>query len=132
MNVQKTLGEKSPNLSIILFCFLLLFIPTGSFAQSELNIENDSTNKHIQTLDKIVVTATSTSRKLSETPASVSVLDAVDIEMIPAQSVEDILTFVPNTVIKRSVPLGEGIPSSIIMRGIPAALVDSRTLIQWD
>jgi outer membrane receptor for ferrienterochelin and colicins len=83
-------------------------------------------------LDKIVVTASRSKRLISETPASVSVITKKEIASSPAKTIEDLLITQTGVQAARSVSIGEGIPSSIIIRGIPGSLAASRTLILVD
>lgn len=83
-------------------------------------------------LGKIVVTATRTSKLVSEAPVSVSVITQREIASSPAKTVEDLLVTQPGVQATRAVAIGEGIPSSIIIRGIPGSLASSRTLILVD
>ncbi|MBN2035880.1 MAG: TonB-dependent receptor, partial [Chitinispirillaceae bacterium] len=84
------------------------------------------------TLDKMVVTATRTRRLTSEAPANVSVITKKEIAASPAKTVEDLLVTQSGVQATRTVAIGEGIPSSIIIRGIPGSLAASRTLILVD
>jgi outer membrane receptor for ferrienterochelin and colicins len=86
----------------------------------------------IENLDKIVITASRTKRVMSETPASVSVISKNTIASSPAKTIEDLLITQTGVQAKRSVSIGEGIPSDIIIRGIPGSLTASRTLILVD
>jgi vitamin B12 transporter len=83
-------------------------------------------------LGKIVVTATRTTKLVSEAPVSVSVITAAEIASSPAKTVEDLLITQHGVQATRTVAIGEGIPSSIIIRGIPGSLAASRTLILVD
>jgi Outer membrane receptor for ferrienterochelin and colicins len=83
-------------------------------------------------LDKMVVTASRTSRLMSETPTSVSVISKEMISVSPAKTVEDLLLTQMGVQVKRAVSIGEGIPSDIIFRGIPGSLAATRTLILVD
>jgi outer membrane cobalamin receptor len=86
----------------------------------------------IETLDKIVVTASRTKRLMSETPVSVSVITKSAIASSSAKTIEDLLITQTSVQAKRSVAIGEGIPSDIIIRGIPGSLVAPRTLVLVD
>lgn len=83
-------------------------------------------------LDKMVVTASRTKRLLSETPASASIITKNTISSSPANAIEDLLITQTGIQAKRSAGIGEGIPSDIIIRGIPGALASPRTLILVD
>jgi outer membrane receptor for ferrienterochelin and colicins len=93
---------------------------------------NDAADSALVDLDKMVVTATRTRRRLSEIPAAVSVIDRSEIEVSPAKNVDDLLMTEPSVQVKRVVGMGEGIPSDIMIRGIPGALAATRTLILVD
>ncbi len=86
----------------------------------------------VQNLDKIVVTASRTKRLLSETPASASVITKSAIAASAARSIEDLLITQTGIQAQRSAGIGEGIPSDIIIRGIPGALASTRTLVLVD
>ncbi|MBN1129408.1 MAG: TonB-dependent receptor [Chitinispirillaceae bacterium] len=110
--------------------FLCLTISTTLLAQ-----EPDSSPTYSDTtvsLEKIVITATRSKRLVSETPASVSVITKKEIASSPAKTVEDLLITQTGVQASRSAAIGEGIPSSIIIRGIPGSLAASRTLILVD
>lgn len=92
----------------------------------------DSTAAPVQLLDKMVVSATRTRRKISETPASVSVITSKDIELSPAKDINDLIANETSVQVRRYVGMGEGVPSDIMMRGIPGALAATRTLILVD
>ncbi len=83
-------------------------------------------------LDKMIVTASRTKRLISETPANVSVIDKNDMGSSSAKTIEDLLKTQTGVQVKRSVGIGEGVPSDIIIRGIPGALAAARTLILVD
>lgn len=86
----------------------------------------------IATLDKMVVTATRTNRLMSQTPASVSVISQEEIEISPAKNIDDLIMTETGVQVKRVVGIGEGVPSDIIIRGIPGSFGSSRTLILVD
>jgi len=86
----------------------------------------------IQSLDKMVVSATRTRRKMSETPASVTVISRKEIESSPAKDINDLVANKTSVQVRRPVGMGEGVPSDISMRGIPGALAAARTLILVD
>jgi outer membrane receptor for ferrienterochelin and colicins len=94
--------------------------------------ESDTSQNNARVLDKMVITATRTSRRISETPASVSVISKNEIETMPARNIDDLIMGETSVNIRRVAGLGEGIPSDINMRGIPGALAASRTLILVD
>jgi outer membrane receptor for ferrienterochelin and colicins len=86
----------------------------------------------IYTLDKTVVTASRTARLLSETPASATVIDKELIRAAPVKTIEDVLQSQTGVQVNRPVAIGEGIPSNIVIRGIPGAMAAARTLILVD
>jgi outer membrane receptor for ferrienterochelin and colicins len=86
----------------------------------------------IAPVETIVVTATRSKHRISETPASISVITKSEIKASPAKTIEDLLATQTNVQPIRSVAIGEGVPSDIAIRGIPGALAASRTLILVD
>jgi outer membrane receptor protein involved in Fe transport len=83
-------------------------------------------------LDRMVVTATRTKRLISETPASVSIVSAEQIECSPAKNIDDLIATKSGIQVKRVVGIGEGVPSTIMIRGIPGAFGSSRILVLVD
>jgi len=83
-------------------------------------------------LDKVVVTATRSARTLSESPASVVVITRREIQESAAKNIDDVLQYAAGVQVKRVVGMGEGVPSDIVLRGIPGALAATRTLILVD
>ncbi len=81
---------------------------------------------------EVVVTATRSEKPLAKSPASVSVISQEDIKKSPAKNVDDLLKRAMGVQMKRVTGFGEGIPSDIIVRGIPGALAASRTLLLID
>jgi outer membrane receptor for ferrienterochelin and colicins len=69
---------------------------------------------------------------VSETPVSVSVITNKEIASSPAKTIEDLLIGQVGVQAARSVTIGEGIPSSINIRGIPGSYASSRTLVLVD
>jgi len=90
------------------------------------------TDSGITDLGKIVVTATRTVRKVSDIPASVTAIPRSEIEMSPAKNIDDLIMGKASVQLRRTVGIGEGIPSDIIIRGIPGALASSRMLVLVD
>ncbi|MCX7725600.1 MAG: TonB-dependent receptor [Chitinispirillaceae bacterium] len=86
----------------------------------------------VQNLERIVVTATRTKRKISETPASITVITNKEIESSPAKDINDLISNKSSVQIRRVAGMGEGIPSDIIIRGIPGALAANRVLVLVD
>jgi len=103
-----------------------------SAAQRDSTALSSDSSSHIVNLDKIVVTATRTERKMSQTPASVTSISAEEIQAAPARGIDDLIQYAPGVQVRRPVGMGEGVPSDIIMRGIPGALAASRMLILVD
>ncbi len=93
---------------------------------------DDTTQAPEQSLDRMVVSATRTRRLMSETPASVTVISRQEIETSPAKDINDLIANKTGVQVRRFVGMGEGVPSDIIMRGIPGALAATRTLILVD
>jgi outer membrane receptor for ferrienterochelin and colicin len=83
-------------------------------------------------LDKMVVTASRSNRLMSQTPASVSIISKDMISSSPAKTIEDLLLTQTGVQARRSIDIGEGIPSDIIFRGVPGSLAATRTLILVD
>ena len=83
-------------------------------------------------LDKMVITGTRTARSIKDNPAAVSVITRQQIESSPATNVSDLLLYEPGLMVQRSVGMGEGVPTNVNMRGVPAATAASRTLILVD
>ena len=78
-------------------------------------------------LDEIVVTATKTTRNLTEIPARISVIGSGIINVSPAQQLDDILRFTPGVNVNR----GSGIYSmrpTVTLRGL-SGNEQSRTLV---
>lgn len=122
----------------ILNFLLIAFMVHGAMGDDKPGGQSDSLSVDstsvgpINQLDKMVVTATRTKRRMSETPASVSVIDAKKIVSSPAKNVDDLLQYETGVQVKRVVGIGEGVPMDIIIRGIPGGLVAARTLILVD
>jgi outer membrane cobalamin receptor len=93
---------------------------------------DDTSRAPEQSLDRMVVSATRTRRLMSETPASVTVISRQEIETSPAKDINDLIANKTGVQVRRFVGMGEGVPSDIIMRGIPGALAATRTLILVD
>jgi outer membrane cobalamin receptor len=80
----------------------------------------------------MVITATRTNRLISQTPASVGVISQEEIEISPAKNMDDLIMKETGVQVRRVVGIGEGVPSDIIIRGIPGSFGSSRTLILVD
>ncbi len=103
----------------------------GGVIKKTASTEAESSDT-LLSLDKIVVTATRTRRRISQTPASVSVVSRDEIEISSAKDINDLIANKTGVQVRRYVGMGEGVPSDIIMRGIPGALAATRTLILVD
>jgi outer membrane cobalamin receptor len=92
----------------------------------------DSSRGSVVELEKTVVTATRTRRRASEMPVSVTVVGRAEIESAPARNIDDLLQTKAGVLTTRAVGMGEGVPSDIVIRGVPGGLVATRTLILVD
>lgn len=115
-------------LTILLFLFPLPSAADTSKVESNDREQPDS----LKTLDRVVITASRTKRLLSETPASVSIIDKDEIDASPAKNIDDLLMTEMGIQVKRVAGMGEGIPSDIIIRGIPGGFGANRTLVLID
>jgi outer membrane receptor for ferrienterochelin and colicins len=113
----------------LVICFLLLNSP--GFAREPSDTAATAYDSTF-TLDKMVITATRSKRLISETPASVSVITNKEIASSPAKTIEDLMITRAGVQASRSASIGEGTPSTIIIRGIPGSIAGSRTLILVD
>lgn len=93
---------------------------------------DDTHENEMQSLDRMVVSATRTRRLMSEIPTSVSVIARQEIDRSPAKDINDLIANKTGVQVRRSVGMGVGVPSDISMRGIPGALAATRTLILVD
>jgi outer membrane cobalamin receptor len=101
--------------------------------QGTLYSQSDSTaDSSLQRLDRVIVSATKSSRKISESAASVVVITRKEIQASAAKNIDDVLQYASGVQVKRSVGMGEGVPSDIVLRGIPGALAAARVLILVD
>ena len=105
---------------------------TGTSLPAAARVTDSTGTGEVQSLDRMVVSATRTRRRISETPASVSVISRQEIERSPAKDINDLIANKTGVQVRRFVGMGEGVPSDIIMRGIPGALAAARTLILVD
>ncbi len=94
--------------------------------------ESESEDQDVSSLNEIVVTESPTNRRIKDTPVSVTVISREDIENSPAKNIDDLLEKQVGIQVKRSVGMGEGVPSDLMIRGIPGSLVGSRVLILVD
>ena len=125
---------KTVSAGAIPFCGIALFLllVSGAFAGASDSSNTGKKNDSIFDLDKMVVTASRTAHLLSETPVAASVIDKETIKAAPAKTIEDLLLTQTGIQVQRPVAIGEGIPSDIVMRGIPGALAATRTLVLVD
>ncbi|MBN1761024.1 MAG: TonB-dependent receptor [Chitinispirillaceae bacterium] len=103
-----------------------------SGSESQKSDSGTAAESEMQSLDRMVVSATRTRRRISETPASVSVIARQEIDRSPAKDINDLIANKTGVQVRRFVGMGEGVPSDISMRGIPGALAATRTLILVD
>lgn len=131
----RVLENRTHGVILQMLCFALTVLgqagDTDTTAQDEV-AATDTVEERVQSLDRMVVTATRTKRRISETPASVSVVVREEISSAPAKNIDDLVMSKPSVQVKRIVGMGEGIPSDIIMRGIPGPFGSSRTLVLVD
>lgn len=113
---------------------LIVSGPAVEVASDTAPVDSDGIREKdtLISLDRMVVSATRTRRRISETPASVSVISRKEVDMSPAKDINDLIAAKTGVQVRRSVGMGEGVPSDIIMRGIPGALAATRTLILVD
>ncbi|MFW6244838.1 MAG: TonB-dependent receptor plug domain-containing protein [Fibrobacterota bacterium] len=115
---------------------LLLFsvlIPLRPSAQDTASIPDSLfLEEPIELPEEMVITVTRSVRRKSELPATVNVISRLQIENSAARNVDDLLSTVSGVQVRRSVGMGEGIPSDIMLRGIPAALAAARVLVLVD
>ncbi len=116
----------------ILSVIILTICTYSSSPADQDSTQSEQETDSIVSLDKMIVTATRTKRLMSQTPASVSVISLEEIDVAPAKNIDDMLQFETGVQVKRVTGMGEGIPSDIIIRGIPGALSAARTLILVD
>lgn len=91
-----------------------------------------ASDSSLQRLDRVIVSATKSSRKISESAASVVVITRKEIQASAAKNIDDVLQYASGVQVKRPVGMGEGVPSDIVLRGIPGALAAARVLILVD
>jgi outer membrane receptor for ferrienterochelin and colicins len=110
----------------ILFCSWLFFCGIIT-AQSPLTVENDSLD--MEALDKVVITATRTTRQLSSLPLPANIVSKKDLKAINAVRLSDILNEQSGLITVPDFGGGEGIQ----MQGLDAAytliLVDGVPLV---
>lgn len=89
--------------------------------------------REVFTLDQMVVTATRTEKKIIDTPASVSVITAEDIEISGATTVDQVFKRVPGVTVSRTGGLANSKPV-VTMRGVKSGsdvlvLVDGQPMV---
>jgi outer membrane cobalamin receptor len=94
--------------------------------------DGESKDSAATELNKIVVSATKQSRSIHDIPVSATVIDKEMIQHSAAKNLTDVLQYVMGVQVKCPVGMGEGVPSDIMMRGIPGALTATRVLILVD
>lgn len=119
--------------SVSAFCIAAMLSAPAAAPQADTSATADSSSSPpAQELERMVVTATKTERAISEVPVSVSVIERADVEVLPAQNIDDLIMHETGVTVKRVVGMAEGIPSDIIIRGVPGAFAASRALILVD
>ncbi len=106
----------------------LVYVPPDTLRAAAHSSRWDSA----ASLDKMVITGTRTLRSVKDNPSAVFVIPREQLEASPANNVSDALLYQPGIVVQRSVGMGEGVPTSINLRGVPPATAASRTLILVD
>lgn len=116
------------------FACLTIFPVSARLSSAQTTDSTQLSNKDssLTVLEKVVVTATKSSRKITESPASVVVISRKEIQSSAAKNIDDVLQYAVGVQVKRVAGMGEGIPSDIVLRGIPGALAAARTLILVD
>ena len=104
---------------VIPITFCSLFIP--------VIIQAETTENKTVTFDEIVVTATKNKEKIEDTPASISVIKAEDLEQAPNLTLDEAFRYTPSIQIFRGEGVGT-IHNFISIRGIG----DSRNLLYVD
>ncbi len=111
----------------------VLAVFSASRAQEDTATAADtSATAPVNQLDRMVVSATRTQRRLSDVPVSVSVIGRLEIEALAARNVDDLLLSEPGVSVKRIVGMGEGYPADVIIRGVPGAYAANRLLVLVD
>jgi outer membrane cobalamin receptor len=83
-------------------------------------------------LKKMVVSATKQSRSIHDIPVSATIIDKEQIQHSSAKNITDLLQYEMGVQVRCPVGMGEGVPSDIMIRGIPGALTATRVLILVD
>jgi outer membrane cobalamin receptor len=94
--------------------------------------DGESKDSAATELNKIVVSATKQSRSIHDIPVSATIIDKEMIQHSAAKNLTDLLQYEMGVQVKCPVGMGEGVPSDIVMRGIPGALTATRVLILVD
>ncbi|MFA5354784.1 MAG: TonB-dependent receptor plug domain-containing protein, partial [Thermodesulfovibrionales bacterium] len=100
-----------------IFILCLTFLPLISPASGE-----EGTDEVM--LDDVVVTATKTERKTTEVPASVSVITKEEISELHVIKPEELLKNTEGVDIKTQ---AGGLPSEVMLRGIPSSFAGATT-----
>ncbi|HLV32534.1 MAG TPA: TonB-dependent receptor [Chitinispirillaceae bacterium] len=114
---------------LLIIVILAILNQSAHADQEQSETKKDTTFNELQ---KMVVTATKTSRKTSELPVNVTIISKEMISSSPAKNIDDLLQYEAGVQVKRAVGMGEGVPMDIIMRGIPGTAASARTLILVD
>ena len=77
----------------------------------------------------VIVTADRIRRDRALIPANVSVLSEAELQATPSANVDDALRSVPGLTVMRGVGIGHGMPTQILIRGVPG---DHRVLLLAD
>ncbi|MBD3241242.1 MAG: TonB-dependent receptor, partial [Chitinivibrionales bacterium] len=110
----------------------MFVVPTVAQRADTSSATDTAAPAPVQELERMVVTATKTERAISAVPVSVSVIERADVDIMPAQGIDDLIMRETGVTVKRVVGMAEGIPSDIIVRGVPGAFAASRVLILVD
>lgn len=115
---------KSLKLIVILFGIIGVILARVSWAEEK--------EEGVIKLEEIVVTATKSEKKLEDSPVSVSVITAEDMEKLPILTVEEALQYLPGTFHWKRTGLTEPHPF-VLMRGFQSSkrnlsLIDGMTL----
>lgn len=107
---------------------LALVLEAAVYADEAQNTPDSAVNE----LQKMVVTATKTAKKLSDLPVNATIITKDMIRSSAAKNIDDLLQYEAGVQVKRAVGMGEGVPMDIIMRGIPGTAASARVLILVD
>jgi hemoglobin/transferrin/lactoferrin receptor protein len=82
--------------------FTLVSAPIAGLAQSKAPGEGTPVLAQTQTLDEVTVSATRTQRRITDTPATVTVIGAEDIERNFINDIRDVTRYEPNLSVRRA------------------------------